>query len=84
MFLTSVRLPNSELPLGRMLMLASQRKLPSCMFPVLTPRYCKMEWRVVRYTCASSAEEMSGALTTSIKGTPGAVHVNQAVGLAIR
>ena len=43
MFLSSDRVPNSSLPFGRMLMLASHRKLPSCILTVDTPRYCRME-----------------------------------------
>ena len=70
MFLTSALDPSRSRPLGRRLMLASQRKLPSWRLAVDTSRYWRMECRVVRYSLASSGERMSGLLTTSINGTP--------------
>ena len=70
MFLTSVRVPKVSLPAGLMLTLASQRKLPSCMFAVETPRYWTMECNAVRYWRASSGERRSGLLTISMSGTP--------------
>ena len=70
MFLISVRVNSSVLPAGRMLTLASHRKLPSSMLPVDTPRYWRTARRLIRYCRASSGERMSGSLTVSMSGIP--------------
>ena len=70
MFLSSVLVPSSSLPAGRIEMLASQRSEPSSMFTSLTP-----SWRsVVRsrrsHSLACSAERTSGSVTISASGVP--------------
>ena len=70
MFLSSVLVPSSVAPFGRMETLASQRSEPSSMFTSLTP-----SWRSVsRSSCsqsrACSAEWMSGSVTISASGVP--------------
>ena len=70
MFLSSVFVPSSSEPAGRMEMFPSTRREPSSMFTSDTP-----SWRiVVRSSCAhsraSAAERMSGSVTISTSGVP--------------
>lgn len=69
-FLISQRLPNIFDPFGLIETLASARKLPRSKSPSemskLTTKLCNF----LRYSEASSGEEISGALTISIKPTP--------------
>jgi hypothetical protein len=68
-FLISAFVPNVDSPRGRTDTLASQRRLPSSMFPSLTPIQTRMSRRREKNSAASAAERMSGSETISISGT---------------
>jgi len=62
--------PNCSRPLGRIEMLTSQRIEPSCIFPLLIPKYRTMRCNSAAYSAASRPVRISGSETTSSSGTP--------------
>ena len=70
MFLSSVFVPSSSEPLGRMETLASQRSDPSSMFTSETPSWRSVTRSSVSHSRASSAERRSGSETISASGVP--------------
>ena len=70
MFLSSVLVPSSSLPLGRMETLASQRSEPSSMFTSETPSWRSVTRSSVSHSRACSAECRSGSVTISHSGVP--------------
>ena len=70
MFLSSVLVPSSSLPAGRMETLASQRSDPSSMFTSDTPSWRSVTRSSVSHSRACSAERMSGSETISASGVP--------------
>ena len=70
MFFSSVFVPSSVVPTGRMEMFASQRSEPSSMFTSLTPSRRSVVRRSVSHSRACAAERTSGSVTISASGVP--------------
>ena len=70
MFLSSVLVPSSRVPTGRMETLASQRSDPSSMFTSLTPSPRSVVRSSRSHSPACSAERTSGSETISTSGVP--------------
>ena len=70
MFLSSVLVPSSVEPAGRMETLASQRSEPSSMFTSLTPSWRSVTRSRFSQSRACSAEWRSGSVTISASGVP--------------
>ena len=82
MFLTSTLAEELFTAPGRMLMLASQRKLPSSMLAVETPRSRRMECSLTRYGAGLFGGAQVGLAHNLHQGHAGAVDIHQAVGHA--
>ena len=70
MFFSSVLVPSSVLPTGRIETLASQRSEPSSMFTSETPSWRSVSRSRLSHSRACSAEWMSGSVTISTSGVP--------------
>ena len=70
MFFSSVLVPSSRVPTGRMETLASQRSDPSSMFTSLTPSWRSVVRSSRSHSPACSAERTSGSETISTSGVP--------------
>ena len=70
MFFSSVFVPSSSLPTGRIETLASQRSEPSSMFTSQTPSWRSVSRRSVSHSRACAAERTSGSVTISTSGMP--------------
>ena len=70
MFLSSVLVPSSSLPSGRMDTLASQRSDPSSMFTSETPSWRSVTRSSRSHSEACWAERTSGSVTISTSGVP--------------
>ena len=70
MFLSSVLVPSSALPSGRIETLASQRRLPSSMLTSETPSWRSVVRSSASHSRAAAGSSMSGSVTISISGVP--------------
>ncbi len=70
MFLSSVFVPSSRRPTGRIDTFASQRSEPSSMFTSLTPSWRSVVRRSRSHSPHSSAARRSGSVTISASGVP--------------
>lgn len=62
--------PKCNCPMGRTETFTSQRRDPSCIFPLLTPKYRTNLCNSAAYSAASIPVLISGSETISSKGTP--------------
>ena len=70
MFFSSVLVPSSVEPAGRIDTLASQRSEPSSMLTSETPSWRRVVRSRVSQSCACSGECRSGSVTISTSGVP--------------
>ena len=70
MFLSSVFVPSSVAPAGRIETFASQRNCPFSMSASETPSARNVCWSSVSQSRACSAEWTSGSVTISARGVP--------------
>lgn len=68
--MTNTFVPNFDCPMGRTDTFTSQRREPSCILPLLTPKYLTNLCNSAAYSAASIPFLMSGSETISSKGTP--------------
>ena len=69
-FFSSVLTPKADSPTGRTETFASHRRLPSSMFPSLTPTATSTSRTRLNASAASAADRRSGSVTISMSGTP--------------